>query len=332
VYSESLNFQEIDRSLENILGDMPPEFISGLKSNFERNIRSFVGGSVKLELRLVVDSNSVISNLLGFAKTGESVLHKLIHEPFLRLYAPSTLQKEVEENLGQICAEKKLDENRLITTLRRDILPKITILDPTQFSALLSSYLVVGMRDLTDVPFVALHFQLGTHGIITRDKDITEQPRVKTWQLRRVGNVIMVFKKGVFSFLVYSKLLPNVLLSVFKIATAVLRAALEVLIKIVRFFVNLAEGTVKAISKMPDWAQLLLIIAAVVIIFEEKARNALMNFLKEVGEMIFKFASEVYSQIKNLLQALAPFVHYALNILAYLFNCYQETMNQLRSL
>ena len=68
--TSSLNFQEIDRSIEGILKDIPPQLLNHLKRNFEQNISSFIGGSFKLELRLVVDSSSVISNLISFVKKG----------------------------------------------------------------------------------------------------------------------------------------------------------------------------------------------------------------------------------------------------------------------
>jgi len=331
VGTSPVNFQEIDRSIEGILKDIPPKFLQHLKRNFEQNISSFIGGSFKLELRLVVDSSSVISNLISFAKKGGSILHKLIKEPFLRLYAPSTLKKEVEGNIAEISKKKKLDKDILMRTWRLDILPKITVLDPSDL-AMFKGHLVVGIRDVTDVPFVALHFQLGTHGVVTKDKDIIEQPVVRTWQIRRVGGLITVFKKGAFSFFIYSRVLPNVLHAVFKIGVAVLRTVFEILAKFIQFFVNLASGAVRAISKLPDWAQLLVGIAAIILILEERTRNLAVEFLKKVGEAISKFASEVYSVIKNLLEGLAPLVQITLTVLAYLFNSYQETIQQLRAL
>jgi len=327
-----VNFQEIDRSIEGILKDIPPQLLNHLKRNFEQNISSFIGGSFKLELRLVVDSSSVISNLISFAKRRESILHKLVKEPFLRLYAPSTLKKEVERNIAEISKKKKLDVELLMKTWRTEILPKITVLNTSDFKAMFKGFLAVGTRDKTDVPFVALHFQLGTHGVITKDKDIIEQPLVRTWRLRRVGGLITVFKKGAFSFFIYSKVLPNVLYAVFKIAVAVLRIAFEMLAKIIRFIINLASGVVRAISGLPDWAQLLVGIAAIILILEDRTRNLAVEFLKRVSEAIFEFASEVYTAIKNLLEYLAPLVQIALTVLTYLFNSYQETIKQLRAL
>jgi len=326
-----VNFQEIDRSIEGILKDIPTLLLNHLKRNFEQNISSFIGGSFKLELRLVVDSSSVVSNLISFAKKGESILHKLIKDPFLRLYAPSTLKKEVEKNIVEISQKKKLDKELLMKTWRHDILPKITILDPSDL-AMLKGYLVVGRRDVTDVPFVALHFQLGTHGVVTRDKDIIEQPVVRTWHIKRVCGLVTVFKKGAFSFFIYSRILPNVLHAVFKIGVAVLRTVLEILAKIVQLFVNLTNGVIRTISKLPDWAQLLVGIAAFIMILEERTQNFIVEFLKKVGEAIFKFASEVYSVIINLLKFLAPLVQIALSVLAYLSSSYQETIKQLRTL
>jgi len=327
-----VNFQEIDKSIEGILKDIPPKLLNYLKRNFEQNISSFIGGSFKLELRLVIDSSSVISNLISFAKKRESTLHKLTKEPFLRLYAPSTIKKEVENNIAEISEKKKLDKELLIRTWRLDILPKITVLDTMDFKAMFKGFFAVGMRDITDVPFVALHFHLGTHGVITEDKDIIEQPVVRTWHIKMVGSLITVFKKGAFSFFIYSRVLPNVLYAVFKIGVAVLRIVFEILAKIIQFFVNLANGAVRAISKLPSWAQLLVGIAAIILVLEERTRNLAVEFLKKVGEAIFKFASEVYNTIKNLLERLAPLIQLTLTVLACMFDSYQETIKQLRAL
>jgi len=326
------NFQEIDRTIEEILEGISPDFLRLLKRNFERNISNFIQGSFKLELKLVCDSSSAISSLISFARKGKSLLHRLIKEPFLRLYAPETLKIEVEKGIIEIAKKHNLDKKTLQHTWRRDILPRIRILKPTDFKALFKGFLAVGMRDVTDVPFVALNLQLGAHGVITYDKDIIEQPVVKTWRMGRVGGLITVFKKGAFSFFIYSKVLPNILLGLFKIGVAILRTILEILARIAQFFANLVGGTIRAVSRLPDWAQLLIGIAIAILILQEKTRKIATDFLKELGEAIFGFASQVYSALKDLLEALAPLVQISIAVLAYLFDSYQETINQLQAL
>ena len=148
----------------------------------------------------------------------------------------------------------------------------------------------------------------------------------------RVGGVITVFKKGAFSFFIYSKVLPNILLGLFKIGVAILRTILEILARIVQFLANLVGGTIRTVSRLPDWAQLLIGIASVILILHEKTRKIATDFLKKLGEAIFEFASQAYSALEDLLEALAPLVQISITALAYLFNSYQETINQLQAL
>lgn len=330
------DFQAIDRSIEKFLKGVPHNFIAYLKRNFERHLPIFMGGTFRLESRLVIDSSSVISSLISFARKGESILHKIIKEPFLRLYAPSTLEREVEKNITKVSKEMRIAKELLMKTWHHDILPEITVLDPVEFRALFQGFSIVGGRDITDVPFVALHFQLGAHGIITRDKDIIEQPKVRTWRVRGVESLVTVFKKGAFSFFIFSKMLPKIFYAIFQIGVAILRIVLEILDRIIQFFSSLMESGIEALSKLPDWAKILAGVLAgigiAILILKEEAREVAATILKKVGEALVKFASEVYNVIETLLEKLAPLIRIALTTFTYLFNSYQQALEQLNTL
>jgi len=330
------DFQTIDRSIETFLKDIPHNFLVYLKENFEQHLPIIMGGTFKLESRLVIDSSSVISSLISFARKGESILHKIIKEPFLRLYAPSALEMEVEKNMIKVSKKMKLSKELLMKTWRQEILPRITVLDPIEFKALFRGFSTVGERDMTDVPFVALHFQLGTHGIITKDKDIIEQPIVRTWRVRGVESLVTVYKKGAFSFFIFSKVLPNIFYAICEIGVAILRIVLEILSKIIQFFSNLAKSGIEALSRLPDWAKILGIVLAgigtAILILNDEAREMAAALLKKVGETLAKFASEVYNTIGTLLEKLAPIIGMTLTTLTCLFNSYQKALEHLHTL
>ncbi len=326
-----LNLQIIDKSIEGILDDLPNECLSYLKENFEQNISNFVGSSLKLELNLVVDSSSVIPNLLYFAKKGESFLHKLIKEPFLHLYAPSVLIDEVERRIPELSI-KKSQKELIMKTWISDILPKIKILNRMDLNTLFEGFFIIGERDQNDVPFVALNLQLKAHGIITKDPDIIEQPEVRTWRIKGVSSLISVFKKGTFSFFIVSKVLPNILKSIFKLGVAILRVMLEVLGEITQFVAGLVGGTIKAISKLPTWIQLMFGLGVLTLVFVKKTRNLVLDIVKGIGEGLAKFASDLFRVFRELLVQLAPLINITIVFLSYLFDSYQETVKQLSSL
>ncbi len=326
-----VNLQKIDKSIEGILEDLPNDCLSYLRENFEQNISNFVGSSLKLELNLVVDSSSVIPNLIYFAKNGESFLHKLIKEPFLHLYAPSALKEEVERRIAELSIKTRLKE-LIMKTWTTDILPKIKILNLTDLKTLFEGYFVIGKRDPNDVPFVALNLQLKAHGIITKDPDMIEQPEVRTWRIKGVSSLISVFKKGSFSFFIISKVLPNIVKSILKLGVAILRVMLEVLGEITQFVVGLVSGTIKAISKLPTWLQLLFGLGVLALVFVKKTRNLALDILKGIGEVLVKFASDFFRVFRELLVQFAPLINITIVFLSYLFDSYQETVKQLSSL
>lgn len=151
-----------------------------------------------------------------------------------------------------------------------------------------------------------------------------------------VKSLVTVFKKGAFSFFIFSKILPNIFYAIFQIGVAILRIVLEILDKIIQFFFSLTESGIEALSKLPDWAKILVGvltgIGIVILILKEEAREMVATILKKVGEALLKFASEVYNVVATLLENLAPLIRITLTTLTCLFNSYQQALEQLHTL
>jgi len=275
------------------MAEVPSQFLVYLKENFEKNIAYFLGHPSRMELDVVVDSSSIIADMLSLVRKGKSKLRQLMKEPFVRFHAPTILKTEVESKMDKWKKDKQL----LMQTWQTDFLPNIRLKDPKNLIAWIKGFITVGRRDEKDIPFVALHFEMRSQGIITRDKDIIEQPQIRTWKLGRLGNVVTIFKKGSFSFFVFSKLLPAIFYVLFQIGVAV--------------FLGLATF---------------------VFVLYDKTRNAALDFLKKVSEEFCRFAFKLYENIKSLLSSLAPIVNVAIVVLTYLFQTLEEAINQIRSI
>jgi len=332
----AFDFQSIDKSLENFLKGIPRNLVLYLKQSFEQYLPTITKGSVKLESILVIDSSSVIANLIVFVKTGDSLLNKIIADPFLQLHAPSDLEREVEKGIEKVSKKLKLNIELLRKNWRENILPKI-IIDSTSHSAAISQgYSLVGNRDESDVPFVALNFQLGAQGIITKDKDMIEQPVIRTWSLLGVKKLITVFRKGSFSFFIFSKALPSILKAIFYIGIAILRVMLEILDNIIQIFSNLAASGIETLSKLPDWCKILLAFAGiaigVIVVLNEEAREIIAKTVGKIGEALSRFATDVQMIIKEMLEKIAPLAQITLTTLSCLYANYQKTIEQLNSL
>jgi len=329
---QEVNLQQIDKSLEKVIERFPSQFLTYLKRNFEKNIGYFLGHPSRVEVDVVVDSSSIIADMLSLVKKGKSRLHQLMKEPFVRFFAPTILKTEVESKMDKLSARKKEDKQVLMRTWQKDFLPNINLKDPEDLMAWIKGLMTVGRRDRKDVPFVALHFEIESQGIITRDKDIIEQPQIRTWKLGRLGKVVTVFKKGTFSFFVFSKLLPTMFYMLFQIGVAVLRVLVEMMVDFLALLSSIAKGTVQAISKLPDWAKVLLGLATLAFVLYDKTRNAALEFLKSISEEVCRFASRLYQHIKSVLDSLAPIVNIAIVVLAYLFQALEQTISQIRDM
>ena len=97
-YSTSPNYQKIDQSLEKIIEDIPADLIHYLRLQFQKNISNALGKTVEMSLKLVVDTNSILSELISYVKNGKSALYEISKGAFLSLYAPPKLVEEVEDS------------------------------------------------------------------------------------------------------------------------------------------------------------------------------------------------------------------------------------------
>jgi hypothetical protein len=203
---------------------------------------------------------------------------------------------------------------------------------PADMKAWLEGYRLVGARDVEDVPYLALTFSFETHGIITRDKDIIEQPEIRTWKIGKVKSVVTIFKKGSFSFFVTSHLLLPMFQLVFKISVSILRALLEVVKAVIQFFGNLIAGAIKAISRLPDWLKLLIGPATLAMILYDKTREAMIDSVRKIGKAIGDFMLQLYGSIKGLIAKVAPLIQITVTILHVVYSHMDQAILQLQSL
>lgn len=322
----------IDKSLEDIVSGVPPQLFHYFRLYFQKNLASGLGKDVEMDLRLVIDTSSVLSELISYVKTGKSVLHEIAQGAFISFYAPSKLITEVEEKIPEVSRKNKIDQNRLTQAWQIYFRPRIIVCDPRSFLDSLFGYFIVGKRDIEDVPFVALTFSLKTHGIVTRDKDITEQPVVRTWQMGGVKRLITIFKKGSFSFFMSAQFIVPLFRVLFQMGIVVLRSLVDLAVKAIQFLTGLVRGVIREVGKLPDWIKILLGIAVIAMLVNENFRKTTLDFLRKIGESIATFLVQVYNLVKSLLEKIAPYVEFTVNVLYVLFNSVNQAIVQLQSL
>lgn len=323
---------KIDKSLEDIVSSIPSRLFHYLRLYFQNNLAYVLDKDVEIDLKLIIDTSSILSELISFVKTGKSVLYEVAQDAFISLYAPSKLIAEVEEKIHEIARKNKLDQNSLIQAWQIYFRPRIIVYDTRNLLDLLLGFFVVGKRDIEDVPFVALTFSLKAHGIVTRDKDIIEQPVVRTWRIGNVKKLITIFKKGSFSFFVSAQFLVPLLRTIFQIGVAILRSLFDLAVKAIQFFTGLIKGLIKEVAKLPDWVKILLGIGLVAMLANEKFRKTALEFLQKIGKSIATFLTQMYNLVKDLVEKIAPYIELTVNVLYVLFNSINQAIVQIRSL
>ncbi len=158
-------------------------------SKFTENIRSDILGNLRqiidnysdldkyigsiFQLRLVIDSNAVISDLLWMSKRkkegNQTAIIEVIQAGTLIAYAPNQLKNEIEQHLPSIAKKKKISlEKMQIEWLAYQNYLEFVEIDEDKLAAYEDSV------DPKDAPFVVLSEMLNVAGVISDDPHIEQ--------------------------------------------------------------------------------------------------------------------------------------------------------------
>ncbi len=316
---------------EKFVSDIPPSLSSYLKREFEKNLPSLLGRSVKMELALVVDASQIIAEVLSLVRKGQSLLSKIATEPFLRLYAPPALETEMEREIPKVAEKVKMDPQTLLMAWRSTFKPIIHIAKPDQI-ALFSGYLVLGKRDPSDVPYLALALRFEMQGVVSRDADILDQGVVRTWKIGRVKKVVTIMKRGSLMFVVSSQIVIPALIILFEIALSFIRAIFEIALEIAAYVGSILRRAFGAIERSPTWVQVAVGLAVIFILLWEKSRNKIAEVVGVIANAFAEFFDQLTSALRNFIEFLAPFAGLTLVALAFLFEGISQAIEEIRSI
>lgn len=202
-YFNSFKFQYIQRIQEQmqdlVRNAVQPliqaqDFIRKFAEPFQQMIRkmheniknSFIGRLWR-KLRLVVDANYIIANVLGLIKWGKSELLRLFDNPYFIAYAPNKVVNEVEGHLIKIAKKKGVDENILLSTFRNQFLPKINLIDPDNSDVERAK--IVVKEHSKDAEYVGLIFSVNTDGFLTKENRFSHITGIRRWIVSEADEV-----------------------------------------------------------------------------------------------------------------------------------------------
>lgn len=324
---------EPEEIMNRISQSLSPEskqyFVRFWKENIGRLITS--QKTRKITLTLVLDTNSLLAELISFTRTDKSFLYSLLGNPFVKIYVPQVLFQEVEAHLDSVAKKKKLDisQTRLNWNQLQDCLE---VSRPQDDIAWIKAMKAIGSRDITDVPFVALGISIEADGIISRDKDFEDQDLVRIWSMGDVGRVVTILEKGSFSFFLVAGAFPSLTVLLTIASAGFFSAVIEFGTVLVKALTLLVTKGIEAIVRIPDWLLILLGVLVLVVLLYPTTQNFVVNTINRTIESLIQvfgwltdFLANIINSIKNILPKVAA-------ILVYFVDNISETVHQLESI
>jgi len=284
--------------LDKIRDGFAPPILEHLNEFYLDRLNHLAEG-LKFRLKLVIDTNILFSEIRAI----------LMGKPSFLL----NLDKENAYSLAYFFFEK------------------ISILDQENEEAWEKAYVLLEQHDKEDVHFLALAISLNAHGIITKDPHFKKQEEMSVWKLGVSGRVASTISRGVFSLYVldysFNKILFTLARCIFIIFQGFLEFCQELYSAIKAAFISMHEKY----SNLPTWLQvgipvIIITIPTLILIFSEKARNSLKDFVINLKDNLslfikhfrddLKFNIEI---IKNLTIKLYPFFELVIEGMGYLF-------------
>jgi len=334
-------FEKYDREFNRVWKEMHSkcgsQFINYIYEFLQKNQFLLTEGE-SFNIELVVDTNVIFAEILAIMRGKPSYIRTIIANPFLVLYAPPEIRAEVEKAIIEDLPKKyDKDDARKIA---QDMLSHVNILKGERSKAWLRAHAIIGQRDKTDIPFIALAFSIGTHGIISRDQDFSTQDEIKIWELGEAGRLVSKMTKGSFTFFILNLSIAAVwemsrsLCVIFlKVVTAVLRGLVLIL-------AALFQGGVDILTRIPLWIFMAGIgaIALTLLLWKEAREksgdmlNVLWDWMRDAAKKIAKIFADIIKRVKAFIEITLPVVSYFIKGVGYLFYSTHQLMVNIRDL
>ena len=313
--------EKVQDFLNESTKEFSPDLIEYLKQKFQTNIMNWIiKEGTDLQVKLVVDSNTVISSLRYYAKTGKpSILLKLKSNPLFPLYSPIDLETEVIDYI-----ETKEKNQRYKPKMRKAwnlIKQNIIFQKEIHMTSWNKAKEVIGKRDSDDIPFVGVYFDLNASGIVTNDKHYEHQ-EIRRFNIESLGEVVGTFHRGIFSFFILNDMSPLLFDFIKQVSLSILKFLSEIVVLFLGFIKALTTGAISKIfellSKAPSWLIGILfgigVASIIVVLLHDDTRNKVKNLAQSIKEKtkpminkIINFMKVVFGKLIQYTKKSAPY-------------------------
>src|SRR5574341_993476 len=337
--------QQVEELLNRLTKELPVETLEWIKKRFETYIPHLLGeGLGKIEIGLVVDTSTIVRALLHYAKGRTSILFKLSENPFFALHVPKEVEEEVMRQLDKK-AKKGVDRKKMLEGWEK-IKHILKIDDVKSEQAKKTAKQMIGKRDPTDIPFVAMYIEMKAAAVLTDDSDY-EHPSIRKWNIEKLGDVVGTYYRGIYSFVVVHDFVPIAVDILSKIVLAIVNRLFQGLSLILEIGENIVAGAVenimRLISKIPRWLAIVLIgvvaSVAVWLAVDAKSRKKVsgtINYIwakaKPLIENIVVWITDAIEVLVSYVKAMGPYAGVTLTVLVELYESIIEVAEAIKSL
>lgn len=135
-------------------------------------------------MKLIIDSNIIISALIKDSKTREIILKSGFE--FLH---PERALKNIDKYKEEIIEKSGLNLSEY-EKLLESLIESILLIDSDKFLYKLDEAKKIMINDIEDVPFVALALSVENDGIWSEDKHFEKQDKIRIWKTREIVDII----------------------------------------------------------------------------------------------------------------------------------------------
>jgi|GEM_PF-1531596 len=323
-------YPEFEERWNKLIKDVGIDLVNYLKEklNVEYN---FLKDITQFKLKIVIDNNIIFGQIKGAIKKQKSIedsfLFKLLLSNSVHMFAPHQLEQELTEKINTLIHE---DDRELAISYSTILLRKIEIKDAQWTDNWRKASRLIRETDEDDISYLALAFEIGSHGILSFDEVFHKQGEVKVWKHADADHVVTNYNSGFLSVILMDQS-GQVL---WKIISVVFKFFRDLFMTIIGVLVQLAKGVIVAIAKLPPI--ILIGLAALGIIFWEDIKAMGKEFWSAIREK----AKEVIQQLMVVIKEMTDLLHKIINLaklgttiafefLGFLINEYQRLLDQI---
>lgn len=316
----------VETFMNEVKSKFAPFVINFLRSSSNQDL-GYLKEVLNFRLKLVIDNNILFAEINGLIKGNKAVencfFYQLALNPSIDFFAPPFLKEEI---LTKIDEKFKTEDKPVAVDFAKKLLGKIKIKEAQWVEDWIKAKRKIGHRDPDDIPYLALCFDLKSHGIMSNDKIFAEeQKEFKAWNIKETGRITAEYNEGMISFFFLGHI-PNIATVIYDFMSAFFISVFELVGDFIKIATGILTEGVSYLAKIPS--ELLLLFGGLFLIayltMQEvqngvnRAFENLKSYLLSLIERLKIWFEKLSEFIIKIYEILAPFVKNAFYFLSYL--------------